>query len=156
MRNKHNYCNLNYQIDLVLYHDFFKDLLLQRDAVKHILYFSILVYLLLLILPSQKLEEKYIPPHPSLPILHFSIWQALTFLCLFEYSKIDTAVLFDNNSHFYFLVHRKPYYMKTSLINSLTDSYRMAYMNQKISCLFVNCSLENSKEGAHHTGFVVS
>lgn len=53
-------------------------------------------------------------------ISDFSIWQALIFLFFLNGPKIDTAVLFDNNAHLYFLVHRKPYYTKTLVINSLT------------------------------------
>lgn len=80
MRNKHNYCNLSYQTDLVLYHEAFKGLLPQKDVVKHFWKFLTLAYSLLRMLASQKLEEKYPPPHPTLPILYFFIWQALIIL----------------------------------------------------------------------------
>lgn len=153
MRNKHDYCNLSCQTDLVLYHETFKGLFSQKDAVKHFLKFLILVYSPLLMLLSQRLEEKYPPPHPSLPILHFLFGKHCSFFAFLNSPKIDTAVLFDNNAHFYFLVHRKPYYMRTSLINSLTDSYRIGYMNQKMCFIYLSTAAQKSQKREHTTLF---
>lgn len=73
-------------------------------------------------------------------------WSSFVFL---NGPKIDTAVLFDNSAHFYFLVHRKPYYTKTLLINSLTFAEWAEWIKDAF-CSFVNCSTERPKEGGHH------
>jgi len=64
---------LSYWTDLVLYHQAFKDLLPQKGVVKHFLKFLILVYSLLLMLPSQNPEVSTTSYKPaSITLLYFA------------------------------------------------------------------------------------
>lgn len=123
----------------------------QKDAIKHFLkFFNYCLFTVASVTLSKAWRKVF--PTSSKPANFTLFCLASTDLCLFFSSlKIDTAVLFDNNAHFYFLVHRKPYYTKTSLINSLTDSYRMGYMNQKMSFVYLSTTAQKSQKREHTT-----